>query len=271
MFIMDKKVSPMAAGEQLCILKSIPQHPQRSKEWFDQRKDKLTSSDAGTVLGLNPYQTAVEVLFKKCGAGPEFTGNVATLHGQKYEEEAIQMYCKAMGKKNHDFGLINFDAVHRPNDTHSHIHYPNGIRWLAGSTDGVAEDVDELEPLILLEVKCPYRRKIVHGKCPEYYYPQVQLNMAILNIEKADFIEYKPTTNRGEEPILNIVRIQRDREWFETNLVILEEFWNSVIYWRTQDITKHPDYYKFHKKDPIHTKPSLFLDTISDEEEAMEY
>jgi putative phage-type endonuclease len=258
----------MTPSEQLQILKSIPQYPQRSKEWFDQRKDKLTSSDAGTVLGLNPYQTAVEVLFKKCGAGSEFTGNVATLHGQKYEEEAIQMYCKAMGKKNYDFGLIDFDAVYRETDLHTKERYPNGIRWLAGSTDGVAEDLSNKEALVLLEVKCPYRRKIVYGKCPEYYYPQVQLNMAILNLEKADFIEYKPSEG-GSDLVLNIVRIQRDREWFDKNVVILEEFWNSVIYWRTQDITKHPEYYKYHKKgvDRV-SKPSLFLEIVSDDEDS---
>ena len=240
----SKKILP---SEQLELLKAIPQYEQRSPEWFAQRKDKLTSSDAGTVLGLNPYQKPVEVLFKKCGHGKPFTGNVATLHGQKYEDEAIEMYCRAMGKRNHDFGLIGFDEVKRPNDIHAHERYTNGIPWMAGSTDGVAEDVREAEDLILLEVKCPFRRKIVHGKCPPYYYPQVQLNMAILNIEKADYIEYKPAAN-GEPMVMNIVRIQRDRDWFDKNFPILESFWNSVVEWRSKDITEHPEYYKYHKK-----------------------
>ena len=62
---------------------------------------------------------------------------------------------------------------------------------MAGSPDGIAEDVRGLEELILLEVKCPYRRKIVFGKVPDNYYPQIQLNMAIMGINKADYIEYK--------------------------------------------------------------------------------
>ena len=236
-------------------LYSIPQHPQRSKEWFDQRKNKLTSSDAGTALGINPYQKPVELLFKKCGAGKDFIGNEATLYGQKYEEEAIEMYCKAMGKKNHEFGLISWDEVDRTNDHHALDNYPNGISWMAGSTDGIAEDLKNYEDLIVLEVKCPYRRKIVYGKCPKYYYPQVQLNMAILNIEKADFIEYKPS--KGNQPMeLNIVRIHRDRDWFDRNVKILDDFWKDVEYWRSRDIKEHPEFWKYHRK-------SLDLDTGS--------
>lgn len=262
----------MTPQEKLTFLKSIPQYEQRSPEWFLQREGKLTSSDAATALGINPYQKPVELLFKKCGAGKPFEGNVATLYGQKYEDEAIEQYCKAMGKVNHDFGLIGYDEVPR-----DHVmEYPDGIYWMAGSTDGIAEDIRNLEDLIVLEVKCPYRRKIIYGKCPDYYYPQVQLNMAILNINKADFIEYKPPSNNNHME-LNIVRIHRDPDWFRTNVPIMEAFWKDVEYWRTQDITTHPEYSKYHKKtidlknedeedDNIVSRKSMFLDSDSDSE-----
>lgn len=234
-------------SEHLKILLDIPQYEQRSPEWFEQRKDKLTSSDAATALGINPYQTPEELLFKKCGHGKPFEGNMATLHGQKYEDEAIDKYCQVMGKKNYNFGLIDFDAVDRPNDLYSKDNYPNGIPWMAGSTDGIAEDLDNEEHLVVLEVKCPFRRKIVFGECPEYYYPQVQLNMYILNIDKADFIEYKPAT-KTEPMILNIVRIHKNIQWLDENIPILEKFWKSVVEWRKKDIRTHPEYYKYHKK-----------------------
>ena len=53
--------------EKIDKLLKIPQFEQRSPEWFAQRKDKLTSSDAATVLGINPYSKEEELLFKKCG------------------------------------------------------------------------------------------------------------------------------------------------------------------------------------------------------------
>ena len=94
--------------EHLNFLKQIVQYPQKSNEWFEQRKNKLTSSDAATALGINPYKKSVQLLLEKCGAGRSFEGNESTLHGQKYEDEAIGRYETLMGKTNHTFGMIDF-------------------------------------------------------------------------------------------------------------------------------------------------------------------
>lgn len=212
-------------------LLEIPQFEQRSDEWFKQRENKLTSSDAATVLGINPYQKAKEVLFKKCGKDLNpFVGNVATRHGQKYEDEAIDKYCELTNTKNYNFGLISYEDVYKDNEYY----------WLAGSPDGIAinKDDENSDP-ILLEVKCPYKRKIVMGEIPKYYVPQVQLNMFICDLDVADFIEYCPTNN-----ILNIVRLERDDIWLSENIPILEEFWKTVEYYRKDDITKHPEFPK---------------------------
>lgn len=210
-------------------LKSIPQHEQRSDAWFKQREGKLTSSDAGTVLDLNPYQKPHEVLFKKCGHDLKpFVGNVATLHGQKYEDEAIEKYCKITNQDNYDFGLIAHEDVFNNSDYY----------WLAGSPDGISISKDGEGKAILLEVKCPYRRKITFGVIPKYYYPQVQLNMFICNLDTADFIEYKPPD------IMNIVRVYIDYEWLNKNLPILEKFWKDVEYYREHGIHNHPKFIK---------------------------
>ena len=209
-------------------LLEIPQYEQRSPEWFEQRKDKLTSSDAGTVLGLNPYSSYKEVLFDKCGIHKEFKGNVATLHGQKYEDEAIDKYCLMFDKTNYNFGMIGYGDVHTDNK----------YNWLGGSPDGIVqdnEDPDGQEP-ILLEVKCPYRRKIIPGICPQYYYPQVQLNLFITDLNCADFIEYKPPD------VFNVVRYTRDEEWLNDNLPRLESFWKEVENYRKIGIKEHPEY-----------------------------
>jgi putative phage-type endonuclease len=208
-------------------LLKLPQHEQRSKEWFEQRKDKLTSSDAATVLGINPYQKREEVLFKKCGLDLKpFVGNIATRHGQKYEDEAIEKYCRIMGKKNFNFGLLCHKDIHKNDDYY----------WLAGSPDGIVQDYDnpDNEP-ILLEVKCPFRRKIKIGEIPSYYLPQVQLNLFICNIQTADFIEYYPPD------VINIARVKRDPAWLSNNLKILETFWKEVEHYREVGIETHPN------------------------------
>ena len=238
--------------EKIRELDGIPQYVQRSAEWFEQRKDKLTSSDAATALGLNPYQSREELLFKKCGVNNVFVGNVATEYGQKYESEAIRMYEMAMGKKNHEYGLICYGSVVGKCCFED---WCVGLEFLAGSPDGVAEDVRGVEDLLLLEVKCPFRRRIVLGEVPEYYYPQVQLNMFILGLKKADYIEYRPPMF-GKEMVLNIVRVGLDLDWVRENVKVLGEFWKEWRYWKEVGIENHPryGYYKFKETQSLNKK-----------------
>ena len=259
--------------EKIDFLLNIEQFEQRSPEWFKQREGKLTSSDAGTALGLNPYQKPEELLLKKNGVSKPFTSNAATLHGQKYEDEAIDLYCKLTGKTNYDFGLLEYHQLDQIRDFDRPINQiPKelNLKWMAGSTDGIAIDNDGHEGLVVLEVKCPYRRNIVHGYCPDYYYPQVQLNMAILDIDLADFIEYVPANvapRYVKVPELNIVRIHRDPEWFAKNAMKLQNFWNNVLQWKTLDIKTHKDYEKYRYK-PVEKK-SLFLEDADENDKSL--
>jgi len=216
-------------------LLNIPQHEQRSPEWFAQRKDKLTSSDAATVLGINPYSKSHELLFQKCGIERPFISNVATLHGQRYEDTAIELYCRITGKINHNFGLLCYSDVHKGLENHN-----TDYDFIAGSPDGVVESINnpEIEP-ILIEVKCPYKRPIKDGIIPEYYMPQVQLNLFICNLSIADFIEYSPMDNK-----LNIVRVYKDPFWFNKNLPTLCTFWDNVMKYRLVGIETHPELIK---------------------------
>ena len=254
--------------EHLEYIKKIPQYAQKSPEWINQRKGKLTSSDVATALGINPYKKAVQLLLEKCGTGKSFTGNEATRHGEKYEDEAINKYCYLMGKKNHTVGMISWADLDKLRTSERSRKYANPkYHFLGGSADGIAEDTMQAERLAMLEAKCPMRRKIKHGQIPEYYYPQVQLNMFILDLEIADFIEYIPNTgNKSVE--LNIVRIHRDEEWFDRNFPVLEEFWKQVLIWRQRDIRMHPEYNKYVEDQslPISLTAPDFLFVSTDEE-----
>lgn len=211
----------MEDNEQVKYLMGLEQPEQRSPEWFAARKDRLTSSDVDTVLGQNKYSKPVDVLFKKCGLGKPFEGNVATRYGQKYEDEAIGHYCRLYNKRSYSFGLL-------PHPT---------ISWLGGSPDDITHDG------IVIEVKCPLYRKITMGEYPKHYEAQVRMNMEICNLDRAVFIEYKPpSTPDGDDMILNVVEFTRDPEWFESVYPILESFWNEVLHYRSVGIEKHPMY-----------------------------
>uniref|UniRef100_A0A6C0I9L0 YqaJ viral recombinase domain-containing protein n=1 Tax=viral metagenome TaxID=1070528 RepID=A0A6C0I9L0_9ZZZZ len=201
-------------------LLKIPQFEQRSKEWFQQRNNAITASDIPTVLNENVYKSPYTLLLDKCNGNPKpFVGNDATRWGNHYEDIAIEKYSQIKNKEVLSFGLI----IHRD--------YP----WLGGSPDGITTDG------ILLEVKCPLKRKIIHGEVPHHYLSQVLLNLEICDLEVAHFIEFVPG-NSDDNFEINIVEVLRDREWFKEKVVVMKEFWDSVLYYRANGIDKHPRY-----------------------------
>jgi len=218
---------------------------QRSTDWYTTRKKYLTSSDLGSVLGLNKYESRETVLFKKCGISPNFKENVAIQHGNFYEQEAIDMYCSITNRTSFSLGLVDYSTIHGSNTI-----IKNGIdlSFLAGSVDGISvlkdnSTIHHESVLSVLEIKCPYRRKIIHGQIPDYYYPQIQMNMHILNIPYGDFIEYIPKGLWGKKECeMNIVRVYKDDEWLHTVTPVLYDFWKEVLYYTEHGIHHHPKY-----------------------------
>ena len=159
------------------------------------------------------------MLLDKCGHGKPFMGNAATRWGNFYEDIAIKKYSELRNKTVHSFGLI------------IHPKY----KWLGGSPDGITSDG------ILLEVKCPMNRKIIHGEVPHHYLAQVLLNMEICDLDIAHFIEFVPGKSDSDYEI-NIVEVKRDPEWFEKSLPVMDSFWKDVLKYRTIGIEHHPHY-----------------------------
>jgi putative phage-type endonuclease len=194
---MDERVAKLLAAEYA---------PQRSDEWLRLREGMLTASDAATALGLNPYERPKDLLMKKCGL-KQFNGNAATMHGNKYEDEARDIYCLKYNEVAHEIGL-------RPHPEH---------QWLGGSPDGITESGK------LLEIKCPLRREIKE-EVPVYYMPQLQLLMEILDLDQCDFIQYKPAEMTWPGPSeFVVVHVLRDRQWFRDALPVFRAFWDTVI------------------------------------------
>jgi putative phage-type endonuclease len=194
----------MDVEERIKALIEKTYHDQRSDAWLAQRANMLTASDVATVIGVNPYETVEDVMYKKCGFR-RFFNNTATLHGNKYEEEARDIYCERYGETCYEIGVV------------PHPLYP----WLGGSPDGITKSGK------LIEIKCPLTRKIT-GEVPKYYIPQVQLLMEILDLETCDFIQYRPPNGFAESEFV-IKTIPRDREWFTKYLPVMKQFWDDVI------------------------------------------
>lgn len=186
---------------------------QRSEEWLLLRGKMLTASDAATAIGVNPYEKPDDLILKKCGHN-KFHGNEATFHGNKFEDEARDIYCEKYKEVSHEIGLY-------PHPT---------IKWLGGSPDGVTESGK------LVEIKCPLRRKIT-PEVPVHYMPQLQLLMEILDLEETVFIQYKPAELTWPNPSeFCVTEVKRDREWFTTQLPVMDALWKRVLWHREHGV-----------------------------------
>ena len=162
--------------DQISYLKTIPQPEQRTPEWYTFRNNRLTASDLGTVMGVNPYEVYNKVIQKKCGLEMPFVMNKFIKRGVKYEDVIIAIYSLRNKVKVFEYGCV-------PHPTLEHF---------GASPDGIVDSESENQQLVgrMLEIKCPGGRPIT-GLCPEYYYCQVQGQLEVCDLEYCDFVECK--------------------------------------------------------------------------------
>lgn len=153
---------------QLQELQRIPVIQQRSEEWYAARQTLITASDFAQALGEGKFGTQRQFFAKKCGYDDTpFDGNLPPLRwGVMFEPVATAIYSARNNVRVHEFGLIR----------HPRIDY------LGASPDGIT-DLG-----VMVEVKCPYRRKI-NGEVPTQYYYQIQGQLDVCGLEECDYLE----------------------------------------------------------------------------------
>lgn len=210
-------------------LQNIPQPEQRSKEWYEQRGNMITSSNIATILDMNPYKKSSVYLHELVNGTNDFRGNIATIHGTYYEDPSINSYMDAFGYSGTNLGLIRLID----NKQHRDISYiqEKNINWLAGSVDKLVWPEEILQPsqsdCISVENKCPFfSTDLKFGSVKSYYWPQLQFNMYILDTDKGDYVEMIPYGFKRSTFKMNVVRVYRDDAWLHGfALPRLEEFY----------------------------------------------
>ena len=153
----------ITASEVACCLTNIEPVCKPYVEEFNIQNFKY---DGGCV---SHFDTKENYIIKKCKAynGENvFKDSVFTLHGKKYEEIATRMYRQLHQTEVIEFGLL----------PHSRLKY------LGASPDGITPDG------VMLEIKCPYSRKI-NGIVPFHYWTQIQIQLEVADLERCDFLE----------------------------------------------------------------------------------
>lgn len=137
---------------------------QKSDEWLELRKGKVTGSNAHILLSKG-LEEALQANSKS------IRPNYYMLRGSALEKEAIEIYESKYG----DVLLVGFVT---------NTDYPNA----GASPDGIAGEY-------LLEVKCYYGDKMLnidYDNMPYEAMAQMQFNMMICELPKARLVLYNP-------------------------------------------------------------------------------
>lgn len=205
--------------------------PQKSIEWLNARYNLITSSDVAAVIDCNMHESSLELLKRKCSSlteTPLLTSN-SIQWGEKFEPIARDIFESITEEKVTECGLV----IHEK------------YKWLGASPDGVLNNAK------LLEIKCPYHRRIVYGSIPYYYWIQVQIQMECCDANETYFLQcqFEQTTEKPElgtyehqGKLTNdtywglkkytLETIKRDTKWFNNIVTRLMDYWNKIVYYR---------------------------------------
>jgi len=176
---------------------------QRTPEWFEARKGRVTGSIVGAILGLSPYMTRADAMRSMVRASldapTEFAGNVATDWGAYNEAGAIQEFEMETGLRTEAMPFVEFED------------------WLGASPDASVSDGRGLE------VKCPFY--IRNDPAPVFktlddqphYRAQVMVEMYCCGWAELHFWQWTPHGTAHEV-------VARDYDWLATNIPALRQF-----------------------------------------------
>ena len=176
---------------QLNKLKKLKLPVQRSKEWYEMRKNKLTASSLASAIDHCHFQSRDELILSKIEEKP-FEPNPITEWGVKYEDIAIMYYEELYNVKVLDFGCIphpEFEAF-------------------GASPDGICDDTGNDNYIArMVEIKCPPKRKFTKS-VPPHYKMQVQGQLEVCDLDECDFFqvkieEYKDYTEYSKDNFIN--------------------------------------------------------------------
>lgn len=155
---------------------------QRSPEWFELRKNKVTGSNAHILLRRGLWEALDANKIKK------IKPNYFMIRGQLLENDAVELYSKLYDRDVLVPGFVTNDKYYNA----------------GASPDGIAGD-------ILIEVKAFNSSKMLGidiDNLPFEVMAQLQFNMMICELDKADLVLYNPDLPLDQA--FNVIRVDID-------------------------------------------------------------
>ena len=177
------------------------------EEWLGIRRKYIGGSDAGAIIGVNPFSSAFSVWAEKTGKVPEFEGNTATKVGNYLEDLVAKLFMEETEKK---VQRLNFTIVNKE--------YP----WACANIDReiIGEDA-------ILEIKTTSSfdnmKMLRNGEYPDMWYAQMTHYLAVTGAKKA----YLAVLLGNRD--FRIFELERDESEIKALMEAEKGFWNTYV------------------------------------------
>lgn len=161
---------------------------QRSPLWHTWRSDKIGASEIGTIMGLNPYETALQWWERRKGLRAPKEMNEAMQRGVDLEPEALAW-------ANNELVETFTPAVYQSDEN----------PFMIASLDGINKD-----GTVIVEIKCSKKtyEAAQRGKIEEMYRAQVQQQLYCSGAVYAVFCAYYDGSGV-------VIRVDRDEDYIK--------------------------------------------------------
>ena len=211
MSVAEKSTLPKSSRPALKLVKT---KELSRDDWLTVRKQGIGSSDAGTAVGLNPYQSPLELWMIKTGRDAELPKidpndeSSPTYWGTLLEPIVAAHYTKRTGNR-----VRKINAV---------LQHPDPDKsWMLANIDREVTGASDVQ---ILECKTAgeFGARLWRDGVPEYVECQVQHQLAVTGKAAADVC----VLVCGQE--VRIYRIKRDDELIAKLITLERQFWHYV-------------------------------------------
>ena len=157
-------------------------------EWLKRRLESIGASESGSILGINPWKTAVDVYYEKVDQITDFPDNLNMWLGRELEPVIKKRFEEETGYKVRNDHKIRVDKEHP---------------FITTNLDGMV--VGEKVPV---EYKALGRGD---GEMPDYYFSQVQHQIMVTESDYAYFV----VLVLGIQKNFIVQKINRDDEFIK--------------------------------------------------------
>lgn len=230
------KTSDFSASLNVTEIESKTRGQRTNPEWYKWRENRITASVAPRIANsnfVNGRSSEVPKSYLKAvvdsGSG---VMTPAMSWGVRNEKKAVKAYEAIKSSKSNKAVTVDDCG----------LFIDKGKAWLAASPDGIVREAGTGKKLAVLEVKCPYkhRDKTVTDACKDKtfcleeeggsytlkknhpYYTQVQCQMGVTGLKKADFVVH---TNKETA----IAPVDFDPSFWANTVPKLEKFYTDAV------------------------------------------